>query len=56
MDALLRNELSARQFDRPLKDTTIDTMVPLPSGAGSADPFREQDGGAMKDRFKDALN
>jgi len=56
VDALLRNELSARQLDRPFKDTTIDTIVPLPSGASSADPFREQDGGALKDRFKDALN
>ena len=56
VDALLRNELSAKQLDQPFKDTTSDTIVVPPTQSSGSDPFREEDGGALKDRFKDSLN
>lgn len=56
VDALLRNELSATQLDQPFKDTTSDTIAPTTTQTSGSDPFRENDGGALKDRFRDSLN
>lgn len=55
VDAMLRNELSSQQLNRPFTDTTTNHLRPL-QGNELTDPLRSNDGGWLRENFKDPLN
>jgi len=55
VDAMLRNELSSKQLNRPFTDTTTNQLRPS-QGNELTDPFRNKDGGSLKQDFRDPLN
>ena len=54
VDAMLRNELSSKQLNRPFTDTTISPLRPLPDDLKNS--FRDQNGSSLKEDFRDPLN
>ena len=55
VDAMLRNELSSQQLNQPFTDTTTNHLRPL-QGNELSDPLRNNDGGWLRENFKNPLN